>query len=252
MLSGGSVIGWDDLFIPGNAAGSQGLVAEAIRYAADNGAKVINLSLGGRGPAPTIRDAIQYAGDRGAFVAIAAGNDGDKDNPIEYPAAYGAEIDGAMTVGAVDRSRKRARYSGHRAYVEICAPGGTIEQEQDYQRGVTQVGYNEALTLPYLTPIQKLLFLRLGFRPRFDRFELVALQGTSMAAGWRGLQAGALAVGRRRGALPVRARHPWRGWRLGGVRRTRVQRRGRHRANRRRILTVARIGSGRPSRADTP
>jgi serine protease len=175
------LLGWDVVLAAGIRAEGYSIIAEAIRYAADSGAQVINLSLGGPGPGPGLRDAIRYAVDHGAFVAIAAGNDGDGDNRVEYPAAYGAEIDGAMTVGAVDRDGRRARYSGHRAYVEICAPGGTIERENDYERGITQIGYNRAATFPSSTPIQKLLLLRLGFRPRFDRFELVPLQGTSMA-----------------------------------------------------------------------
>lgn len=173
--------GWDVVLAAGTPAGSYAMIAEAIRYAADHGAHVINLSLGGRGEAPVLREAIQYAVDRGAFVAIAAGNDGDKENPIEYPAAYGAEIVGAMTVGAVDRDGKRAAYSGHRAYLEICAPGGMIEQKYDYERGVTQVAYNENTVFSGTTPLQKLQLLRLGFRPRFDRFELVPKSGTSMA-----------------------------------------------------------------------
>ena len=71
-------------------------------------AKVINLSLGGPGPSPALRDAISYAVSRGAFVAIAAGNSGDEGNPEEFPAAYAEEIRGAMAVGAVNRSLTRS------------------------------------------------------------------------------------------------------------------------------------------------
>lgn len=173
--------GWDTALTPGRSAGTNSMVSEAIRYAADHGAHVINLSLGGPGDAPVLREAIRYAVDRGAFVAIAAGNAGDKGNPVQYPAAYAADIPGAMTVGAVDRDGKRAPYSGYHAYVEICAPGGTVRDETDYERGITQVGYNQALTLPRLTAPEMRLLLLLGFRPRFDRFEPVPFQGTSMA-----------------------------------------------------------------------
>ena len=178
VLSDGS---WDDIFAPGNDGGSTAIVAEAIRYAADNGARVINLSLGGVGPAPVVRDALVYAVGKGAFVAIAAGNSGDSGNPTEYPAAYGSEIDGAMTVGAVNRALQRAPYSGFKDYVEICAPGGETEIALDYEHGITQVAYDELSTLSFLNLFQKVAVFQQGFRPRFDRFELVPLAGTSMA-----------------------------------------------------------------------
>ena len=182
VISGGSVISWDDIFAPGNRGGTTAIVAEAVRYAADNGAKVINLSLGSTGPQPLLRDAITYAVSRGAFVAISAGNDGDSGNPTEYPAAYAEQIKGAMTVGAVNRNVQRASYSGFHTYVEICAPGGETNGDFDYEHGITQVGYEEASTLSFLSVFQKVAALRAGFRPQFDRFELRPFAGTSMAA----------------------------------------------------------------------
>ena len=182
VISGGSFVSWDDIFFPGNPGGSLAVVTEAIRYAADHGAKVINLSLGGPGAAPPLRDAISYAVSRGAFVAISAGNTGEDGNEAEYPASYAAEIEGAMAVGAVNRSSRRASYSTFHPYVEICAPGGELESDFDFERGITQVGYQEASTLSFLTASQKVAALRLGFRPRFDQFEPRPFQGTSMAA----------------------------------------------------------------------
>ena len=181
VISGGSFGSWDDILAPGNPAGSVAIVAEAIRYAADNNAKIINLSLGGTGSAPPLRDAIQYAVERGAFVAIAAGNSGDEGNPTEYPAAYSSEINGAMTVGAVNRTLQRAEYSGFHSYVEICAPGGETTSSVDYAGGITQVGYDDEATLDFLSTAGRFVALRAGFLPRFDRFELRPFQGTSMA-----------------------------------------------------------------------
>lgn len=181
VISGGSLISWDDIFAPGNAGGSVAIVADAIRHAADNGATVINLSLGGPGQAPAVLAAIQYAVSRGAFVAIAAGNSGSDGNPREFPAAYAAEINGAMAVGAVARDLGRAEYSSFHPYVEVCAPGGETSSDFDFEQGVTQVGYEEEATLSFLSVEEKLQALLLGFRPRFDRFELRPFQGTSMA-----------------------------------------------------------------------
>ena len=173
---------WDLIFAPGNPGGTDAVVADAIRRAADNGAKVINLSLGGEEESPVLRDAIQYAVSAGAFVAISAGNSGNDGNPLDYPAAYGAEIDGAMAVGAVNRDLRRAEYSTFHDYVEICAPGGELSSLFDFEQGVTQISYEEGATLSFLSTTQKLLALFEGFRPRFDRFEPRPFQGTSMAA----------------------------------------------------------------------
>ena len=69
VISGGSgVVSWDDIFAPGNPGGSVAIVAQAIRFAADNNARVINLSLGSTGAAPVLRDAISYAVGKGAFA----------------------------------------------------------------------------------------------------------------------------------------------------------------------------------------
>jgi serine protease len=173
---------WEFVFGIPPVAGTTGGIAGAIRYAADHDAKVINLSLGADGPTPTVRDAIQYAVGKGAFVAIAAGNSAEDGNGIGYPAAYAPDIQGVMAVGAVNRSLKRARYSTFHDYVEICAPGGEVVANMDFERGVTQVTYDEASTLALsLDPSTALRFFLLGFRPVFDRFELAPYQGTSMA-----------------------------------------------------------------------
>jgi serine protease len=173
---------WDRVLAGVTSGGSVATIAEAITYAANNGARVINLSLAGTGTMPAVRDAIRQAVSRGAFVAIAAGNAGDDGNPIEYPAAYGAEIDGAMTVGAVDRSLRRTAYSSFHPYVEICAPGGVSRTDADFDTGVTQVTYRDVETGVNSSAAAKLQGIRVGFRPRFDRFFARSMQGTSMAA----------------------------------------------------------------------
>ncbi len=174
--------GWDAILKPGNSGNSYATIAAGIMYAANNGAHVINLSLGGTAAAPVLADAIRFAVGRGAFVAIAAGNDNERGNPVAYPAAYGSDIDGAMTVGAVDRNLRHASYSGTQPYVEICAPGGgTVSSETDYGVGVAQVTYREADTLAGASPLQAFQLLRAGLRPRFDQFYVTAYNGTSMA-----------------------------------------------------------------------
>lgn len=149
---------------------SDAAVAQAIRFAADNGAQVINMSLGGDEVAPVLDDAIRYAVARGAFVSIAAGNEFEDGNPTVYPAAYAASIDGAMAVGAVGRSNRRAYYSSTGSFVEISAPGGDFRDA-----GLSGVIYQTTLFPPDSDPFSVV-------RPRFDRYVVVAEQGTSMAA----------------------------------------------------------------------
>jgi serine protease len=145
------------------------LMAEGIRYAADNGAKVINLSIGGPDvPEAIVQSAINYAVGKGVFIAIAAGNEFEDGNPTEYPAALAANIDGAMAVGAVGRTLSRSFYSNSGTYVEIVAPGGDTRAS----------GLSGAI---YQQTIDDTFFRTNLLRPRFDLFFEAPFQGTSMA-----------------------------------------------------------------------
>jgi serine protease len=156
---------------PSNMGGcSDAAIVEAIRYAADQGARVINLSLGSPLPAPAIADALRYAVSRGTFVAISAGNAFEQGNPVDYPAAYAASIDGVVAVGAVGPSGQRAFYSATGAHIELLAPGGDARVA-----GANGLVYQTGLYEPDFNPF-------FVVRPRFDAYAEVPLQGTSMAA----------------------------------------------------------------------
>ena len=158
---------WDLIFT--GQLGSDDTVAQGIRYAVDNGAKVLNLSIGRTGPpSPVLQSALTYAVSRGAFAAIAAGNDFLDGNPIERPADLGPLIDGVMTVGAVGRSRQRAVYSNTGPQVEITAPGGD-QFVNGLTGGILQQTFDEDFVFPATGP------------PRFDTFVYEYEQGTSMA-----------------------------------------------------------------------
>ena len=81
----------------------------------------------------------------------------------------------------MNRNLRHASYSSFHPYVEICAPGGEMTNDFDFEQGVTQIGYEEESTLSYLDVFEKLEALEAGFRPRFDRFEPRPFNGTSMA-----------------------------------------------------------------------
>lgn len=90
-----------------NGSGTWESVANGIRYAANNGANVINLSLGGGGGNLALESAVQYAWERGVAVIMAAGNEGLASPG--YPAAYAARW--GMAIGAVDSSGSLASFS---------------------------------------------------------------------------------------------------------------------------------------------
>jgi len=96
-------------------------IAEAIKFAGDRGADVINLSLGGAGDSKLLAEAVQYATDKGAVIVAAAGN--ENRNSASYPARYPQVI----SVAALDSAGKKASYSNFGAGVDLAAPGGGEE-----------------------------------------------------------------------------------------------------------------------------
>ncbi|OKH40974.1 peptidase S8 [[Phormidium ambiguum] IAM M-71] len=94
-------------------------IAEAIRFAADNGADVINLSLGGGGESQVLKEAVDYAYSKGVVVVAAAGN--ENRNSASYPARFPHVI----SVAATGPSGEKAPYSNFGAGVDISAPGGS-------------------------------------------------------------------------------------------------------------------------------
>lgn len=100
-------------------SGSQDTIAKGIMASVENGAKVVNLSLGGP-DSRTLREAIAKATKAGVLCVAAAGNDGDT-NP-DYP---GANPD-ALGVGSSDSGDRRSSFSNYGTTVDIAAPGSSI------------------------------------------------------------------------------------------------------------------------------
>ncbi|WP_299404178.1 DUF5942 domain-containing protein [Acaryochloris sp. IP29b_bin.148] len=128
-------------------------IAEAIRFAADNGADVINMSLGGGGASELMQEAIEHAHRQGTVIVAAAGNAAR--SAVEYPARYPHVIG----VAALDRAGQKAPYSNYGAGVDISAPGGSLAGN-DSLGGILQNTIN----------------------PRDGSSIFAAFQGTSMAA----------------------------------------------------------------------
>ena len=96
-------------------------VANGITWATNNGADVINLSLGGSGQSQAELTAIQYARSQGVVVVASAGNSGNGSNAPSYPGAF----DEVIAVAALLNDNTKAGYSTTGSYVDVAAPGGT-------------------------------------------------------------------------------------------------------------------------------
>ncbi|NJN57936.1 MAG: peptidase S8 [Leptolyngbyaceae cyanobacterium SL_5_9] len=128
-------------------------IAEAIRFAADHNADVINMSLGGGGDTDLMREAIDYAHSKGVVIVAAAGN--ANSNSASYPARYPKVI----AVSALDSTGVKAPYSNFGAGVDISAPGGSTSGSNP-SGGVLQQTIN----------------------PETGEAVFLAFQGTSMAS----------------------------------------------------------------------
>ncbi len=92
-------------------------IADAVQWATDQGADVINLSLGGGGRNRTMKAAVSYAVDNGALPVAAAGNSGI--DQVSYPARF----EECVAVGALEADGDRARFSQYGPNLELVAPG---------------------------------------------------------------------------------------------------------------------------------
>lgn len=113
-------------------SGSVADIAEAIEYAAKNGANIINMSLGGPRGNAVMRRACTFARDRGVTIVCAAGNSGRQG--VGYPAAYPE----CIAVSSVGPSGNLAFYSSWGEQVAIAAPGGEYRGESERGNGVLQ------------------------------------------------------------------------------------------------------------------
>ncbi|MGA9771274.1 MAG: S8 family serine peptidase [Blastocatellia bacterium] len=95
-------------------------VAAAVKYAADHGANVINLSLGSSVALDLLRDAIRDARARGITIVAAVGND-NTDSP-QFP----SDMDEVVAVAAIDLSSHKATFSNFGAHIDLCAPGANL------------------------------------------------------------------------------------------------------------------------------
>lgn len=161
-------VSWGAKILPvrvlGKCGGYSSDIADGIRWAAgasvdglprnSNPAKVINLSLGGRGACgTTMQSAVDEAIARGSLVVVAAGNESSN---LDFTDVSPANCDGVLTVGATNKDAQRTGYSNYGQTVDVMAPGG------DFQGSILST-YNTGKTSP-------------------GGWSFLGLNGTSMAA----------------------------------------------------------------------
>ena len=109
---------------------TENATSAAINYAADHGARIISMSLGGvreqsDGPDPcpaSVQKAVLHALSKGALVVAASGNSGDQGSPVEEPGV----CLGVVSVGSVDRQLNVSPFSSRHPYLTVTAPGDRI------------------------------------------------------------------------------------------------------------------------------
>ena len=117
---------WTCKIMPLKVINSQGFgydsdIAAAIRYATDNGAKVINMSLGGPGYSQSLQDAVTYAWNAGVLVVSASGNDGTSASD-----SYPGGLDDSLSIGSSTYLDGVSAFSNHGGKQDMLAPGEKV------------------------------------------------------------------------------------------------------------------------------
>lgn len=163
--------------------GTSADIADAIRFAADHGAQVINMSLGGGSYSSVMASAVAYARKKNVTVVAAAGNGGRA--KVEFPAAY----PGAVAVGAVGPTREKAPYSSWGKELDLVAPGGdkskgvengilqnTLDR-RDYTRSVYEYYQGTSMATPHVAGVAALLYAAGATTP--DEVEAALYKGAT-------------------------------------------------------------------------
>jgi thermitase len=127
-------------------------IASGIIYAADNGAKVISMSLGGSSSSSTLQSAVDYAWSKGVVIVAAAGNNGN--TARVYPGYY----TNVIAVAATNQNDVKASWSSYGSWVDVAAPGvsifSTVPNHSNYlqQQGYFSYDYGSLSGTSMATP----------------------------------------------------------------------------------------------------
>lgn len=140
-----------------DGSGYYSWLASCLVWAADNGAKVINMSLGGSADAQILFDAVNYAWNKGVVLVAAAGNSGS--NSPSYPAFYPH----VLSVAATDSKDAMASFSNYGSWVKVAAPGVNIystlpSNPNAFKQTTYGYGSGTSMATPFVSGLAGLLF----------------------------------------------------------------------------------------------
>jgi thermitase len=169
-------VSWQAMIMPikvmsNTGFGSYLAIGTGIRYAVDNGAQVLNLSVGGQSPSFILEDACEYAYNQGAVIVAAAGNTG---SPVLYPAAYD---DYCLAVAATDANDERPAWSNWGPQVDVAAPGDFVwgaSWSPDDPTNLSSYHWNSGTSFatPYVAGAAALL---IAYKPSLTNQQVMAL-----------------------------------------------------------------------------
>lgn len=180
--SGVAGVSWGARLMPVkvmNAAGTGTVsdIASGIIWAADHGAQIINLSIGGKLPVPSLvlQNAVNYAAGKGTLLIAASGNSGE--NSVFYPAAY----PNVIAVGATNSSNTLAPFSNYGAEIDLVAPGVSIYSTAN--GGAYGFNNGTSMAAPFVSGLAAIL-RGLGNSPGAVRSLMESTALDLGAAGW--------------------------------------------------------------------
>lgn len=216
-------VAWQTTIMPVKVLDSSGggyasQIADGLRWAADHGALVINMSWGGDAPSRTIAEAVDYAYRKGVVLVAAAGNCGGSNyldngclerNPVFYPAA----LPNVIAVAATGPDDQPTSYTNHGSYVNLAAPGGDRAAPVWSTLPLSRGGYGSmagtSMAAPHVSGAAALL---LATRPGLSNAEVASLlQASALDLGAAGRDDyygdGRLNVAAALAGTPVATRH---------------------------------------------
>jgi len=169
-----------DPYDPYNGTYTNSNLVKAIKYAADHGASVINMSLGGTSGSSALRDAVNYAWGKGAVLVASSGNSTQSNTAVLYPAKY----PNAIAVGNSDPNDNKYIGSNYGPELDVMAPGYSITIASK----VSDTSYSNGTGTSYSAPlVSGLAALILSAKPSLTNQQVVdIITGTALDLGAAG------------------------------------------------------------------